>query len=84
MHAGLTMESLRDLLHKKQADLLEEASNDETLDTEISASDRVQEMLLSTRIPSLSAILNNTRVDTSTIPNAGRGYLLLALFRQTK
>ena len=73
MHAGLTMESLRDLLHKKQADLLEEASNDETLDTEISASDRVQEMLLSTRIPSLTAILNNTRVDTSTIPNAGRG-----------
>lgn len=74
MHAGLTMESLRDLLHKKQADLLEEASNDETSDAEMSAaSDRVQEMLLSTRMPSLTAILNNTRVDTSTIPNAGRG-----------
>ena len=37
MHAGLTMESLRDLLHKKQADLLEEASNDETSDAEMSA-----------------------------------------------
>lgn len=73
MRAGLTMESLRELLHNEEADLLEEASNDETSDTEMSASDRVQEMLLSTRIPSLTTILNNTRVDTSTIPKAGRG-----------
>ena len=77
-HAGLTMESLRDLLHRKRADLLEEV-NDASSDTSgtkvsaASASDRVQEMLLSTRLSSLMAILNNTRVDTSTLPNAGRG-----------
>ena len=72
----MTMESLRDILHRKQADLLDEINADDATEDSSSHDDnskiKVQEALLSTRLPDLYC-LNNTRVDTSTIPNAGRG-----------
>ncbi len=72
----MTMESLRDILHRRQADLLDEINTDDETEDSSSHDDtsktKVQEALLSTRLSDLCC-LNNTRVDTSTIPNAGRG-----------
>jgi len=72
----MTMESLRDILHRRQADLLDEINADDATEDSSSHDDnskiKVQEALLSTRLSDLCC-LNNTRVDTSTIPNAGRG-----------
>lgn len=79
----MTMESLRDILHRRQADLLDETNTDDATEDSSSHDDillrsktKVQEALLSTRLSDLSC-LNNTRVDISTIPawlsSAGRG-----------
>jgi len=69
----MTMESLRDLLRRKKADEVNGNDKSDADASPASANDTLQETLLSTRLPSLTAILNKTRVDTSTIPNAGRG-----------
>ena len=68
----MTMESLRDILHRRQADLLDETNTDDATEDSSSHDDtasktKVQEALLSTRLSDLSC-LNNTRVDISTIP----------------
>ncbi|EED96682.1 predicted protein [Thalassiosira pseudonana CCMP1335] len=73
---NMTMESLRDFILDKKSEFLSKLDNNDTIEATI----HVQEQLLSTRLSDLH--LDKTYVDTSTIPNAGRGLFAKRLIQK--
>jgi hypothetical protein len=66
-----SLESIRKLVNEMQAELLNEGSFQNSLDTSKSKETVIRETILSTRLSDLQ--LNKTKIDTSTIPGAGLG-----------